>query len=82
MIDDAGEIGVLEIDAHRQDMRLALDAAREVRPFLAHDSSLPLNSGNLRDRLRRRGEAEMGEGLRASARRPRGVRAMKPCCNR
>ena len=32
VIDDAGAIGVLEIDAHREDMGLALDAAGNVGP--------------------------------------------------
>ena len=34
VIDDAGEIRVLEIDAHRQYMRIAVDAAAEVWPFI------------------------------------------------
>ena len=34
VIDDAAAIGVLEIDADRQDMRVALDPACEVRPVL------------------------------------------------
>ena len=46
VIDHAGAVGVLEIDAHRQHMGLALDPAREIRPLVLHPSSLPLNSGN------------------------------------
>ncbi len=33
VIDDAGEIGVLEIDADRQHMRLALDPPGKIRPL-------------------------------------------------
>ena len=36
VIDDAGAIGVLEIDAHRKDMGLALDAAGNVGPPPGH----------------------------------------------
>ncbi len=32
VVDEARAIGVLEIDAHREDMRLAFDPPRKVRP--------------------------------------------------
>ena len=81
VIDDAGEIGVLEIDADRQDMRLAFDPPGKVRPVAAHGSSLPLNSGNCAAACAGAGSPRWVKAAAVSM-RPRGVRAMKPCCNR
>ena len=46
VIDEAGEIGVLEIDADGQDVDVALDPSGEVRPILFGHESSPLNRGN------------------------------------
>jgi hypothetical protein len=46
VIDVAGEIGVLVIDADRQDMGLAFYPSGKIRPIDLRHSSLPLNKPN------------------------------------
>src|SRR4029077_16019761 len=81
VIDNAREIGVLEIDADGQDMCLAFDPPGKVRPVAAHGSSLPLNSGNCAEACDGAGSPRWVKAAAVSM-RPRGVRAMKPCCSR
>src|SRR5215475_2782496 len=80
VIDVAGEIGVLVIDADRQDMGLAFDPPGKIRPIAARHSSPPLNRPNWAGRSGAC-SPRWAKALCVST-RPRGVRAMKPCCSR
>ena len=74
VIDEAGEIGVLEIDADRQDVGLALDPPGEVGPIARSRLFAAVEQRELGRGLRRRRQAEMDEGCcgqHAAARRAR-----------
>ena len=81
VIDDAGEIGVLEIDAHRQDVTAGDQAAGKVGPGLRgrHSSSPSPNSVNCAAAGPDGAARPRWRKACGVSRRPRGVRWTKPC---
>src|SRR5690606_23881969 len=81
MVNDAREIRVLVIDAHRQYMAPPLDAPGKIGPALrAHASSPPPKSPPCRASLAADGAGRPRWAKAAAvSTRPRGVRFTKPC---
>ena len=73
VIDDAGAVGVLEIDADREHMRRRPRSARRGPASSRSSFVAAVEQGELGRRLGRLIEAEMGEGLRRQHAAARGA---------
>ena len=85
VVDQAGEVGVLEIDPDRQDVTAALDPPGEIGPVASSRAVIVAGGGIEQENC---GVFAAGaarprwrNALSVST-RPRGVRPMNPCCRR